>query len=822
VTNPANAVLNYLRRVRGPRAATDMTDRALLERFAGQRDEAAFAELVRLHGPAVLGVCRRVLGDAHDAEDAFQVTFQVLAAKGRSLRPGDQLGPWLYGVAYRSALRARSKRARRRERERQAPPTAKTDPADDILWRDLRPVLDEEVQRLPEKYRVPFVLCHVQGQTYEEAAHHLGCPKGTVAIRLSRARERLRNRLTRRGLSPSVVFPPLPSVPNALAMTTAHAATLAQGEIMFAYKMIAAVALVLSLTAIGASGYVFLGPAGQSSAPQKSQAPPSLLAADGAGDKGAPGEPVPAALLKKYHVGDRDVEMDFEPEQAELVLGEPVLASFVVKNVSNKPFTYVLGGDQRGTGRHDHFKITALDSQGTALPDPKADKNGSVADFGGIAWLREVKAGATDRLPLDLGQFRTFKEPGVYTVTCRFDLFENHEAKKAAATVETTFKLKILPATEENVKRVIARLVEQAGRSHKEELNTIIDRLCTFAGKRVVSELATMCVEGDPEHRTAALGGLSRFTTPEAEATVLKALRDPDTAIRAAAAAALGEMKTDAAVDALLARLSEEKPVVASALLRALGRTQSPRAFERLEKALTDDNAEVRRAATAGLALFGGERAITALKRCAEDEDVGRREAVLQALERLNQPLRPEWVLPLIIAGRGYGYTNYTAPNPNEALRLLRLYGGERAIVSLVSCIDFENPAVRSYYNYNLFATLAAMRDAPKATWNNDPNADGTPAQIEENQQTLKRLRSWLGEKEKTPRKDGDDLEKLIVQLGDDDFKQREAASKALEAKATAALPLLLRAAALAEDTEIRSRARRIVDKLERRWISQF
>ena len=577
---------------------------------------------------------------------------------------------------------------------------------------------------------------------------------------------------------------------------------------MIAYKIVAA-AVVLCLTAFGAGGYAFFGP---DATPTAATSP---LTQAGAG-----GDPASVPLLKKYRVGDRDVEAGFGPEQAELVLGERLLAAFVVKNTSEKPFTYVLGGDQRGTGRHDHFKITAVDAQGGALKDPKADKDGNVPDFGGISWVKEVKPGGTDRLPLDLAQFRSFKDAGVYTVTCRYELFENHEAKTAAATVETTFKIKILPASDANVQRVIARLVGQIGRSHKDELNALIERLCDFAGVKAVPDLVKMGADGDVEHRTAALGGLKRFTTPEAEAAVLKAFRDPDAAIRTAAAATLGEMKTDAAITAILERLPEEKPVVVCALLRALGRTQSPRAFERLEKALTDEKVEIRRAAVEGLAQFGGDRALAVLKKCAEDEDVGRREAVLQALERLNQPLQPEWVLPLILAGRGYGYTNHTAPNPNEALRLLRMYGGDQAIVALVSCVDFENPAIRSYYNYVLFGTLEAMRDAPKATWVNDPNADGTPEQIEENRQTLKRMRAWLAEQVKKPQKD-DPVEKLITQLGANDFKEREAASTALESKGTAALLALLRSAALADDAEVRTRARRVVDKLEKRWSSQ-
>jgi len=193
-------LLGQIRQLVGAPPAGDQSDARLLERFADQRDEAAFQALVRRHGPLVLGVCRRVLRDHHDAEDAFQATFFVLARKAGVLGRRGSLAPWLYTVAYRLALRARADASRRRDRERRAAATLPTQ-ADDGGRADLRPVLDEELDRLPEKYRVPLVLCYLDGKTHEEAARELGWPKGTVAGRLARARELLRRRLTRRGVT---------------------------------------------------------------------------------------------------------------------------------------------------------------------------------------------------------------------------------------------------------------------------------------------------------------------------------------------------------------------------------------------------------------------------------------------------------------------------------------------------------------------------------------------------------------------------------------------------------------------------------------------
>jgi RNA polymerase sigma factor (sigma-70 family) len=182
--------------------AAGLPDRQLLERYAGGGDEAAFAALVRRHGPMVLGVCRRVLRDGHAAEDAFQATFLVLARRAGSLRRPEALGPWLHGVAARVALKARAQAARRRAWERQAAVRAPTAAApEDVAWHDLRPLLDEAVGALPEKLRVPFVLHYLEGETVTAIAGQLGCPRGTVATHLVRARQRLRARLVRRGVT---------------------------------------------------------------------------------------------------------------------------------------------------------------------------------------------------------------------------------------------------------------------------------------------------------------------------------------------------------------------------------------------------------------------------------------------------------------------------------------------------------------------------------------------------------------------------------------------------------------------------------------------
>jgi RNA polymerase sigma factor (sigma-70 family) len=197
-------------------------DRDLLARFAGQRDQAAFAELVRRHGSLVLGVCRRVTGQAEDAEDAFQAVFLVLAKKAGRIAKPDLLGNWLYGVAVRVASRARRSASRRRAREVAVSPLPDPPSAPASAISELGPILDEELAGLPEWYREAILLCDLRGVSREEAAVLLGVPEGTLSSRLANGRKKLAARLARRGVSLSVAG-------LAGVVSQAQAATVANG-----------------------------------------------------------------------------------------------------------------------------------------------------------------------------------------------------------------------------------------------------------------------------------------------------------------------------------------------------------------------------------------------------------------------------------------------------------------------------------------------------------------------------------------------------------------------------------------------------------------
>jgi RNA polymerase sigma factor (sigma-70 family) len=195
-------VIRRIGRSAGLQHDLTLTDAQLLERFVARRDEPAFAALVARHGPMVLGVCRRLVRDAQEAEDAFQAAFLILARKAAVIQRQPLLAGWLYGVAYRVAVRSRGQTARQRTRE-QLGADLDAVPAEDASWSDAGAVVNEEVGRLPAAYRAAVILCYLEGKTNEEAASLLRSPVGTLKSRLTRAREMLRSRLTRRGVTAS-------------------------------------------------------------------------------------------------------------------------------------------------------------------------------------------------------------------------------------------------------------------------------------------------------------------------------------------------------------------------------------------------------------------------------------------------------------------------------------------------------------------------------------------------------------------------------------------------------------------------------------------
>jgi RNA polymerase sigma factor (sigma-70 family) len=279
-----NDILKHLRKVA---AAENAEDRQLVERFAVEGDEAAFAALVHRHGAMVLNVCWRVLQNDSDADDACQATFMVLARKASSILKKDSVASWLHGVAYRAASNLRKEVMRRRAREGQAA-ASKSGPKSEVTWREVQTILDEEVQRLPEELKGPVLLCYLEGKAHNEGAQQLGCSLTTFRGRLERGREVLRKRLTQRGvaLSGALLAAVLSEkaasaavsdsflsilIKRALAIETtkgvasAHVLSIAQGvmQTMFWNKLkIGVVAALLFIITVGLSGLALHGYAG--------------------------------------------------------------------------------------------------------------------------------------------------------------------------------------------------------------------------------------------------------------------------------------------------------------------------------------------------------------------------------------------------------------------------------------------------------------------------------------------------------------------------------------------------------------------------------
>jgi RNA polymerase sigma factor (sigma-70 family) len=317
---PLHAVLHHLRRVTD---ADEVTDAELLRRFHTAGDQAAFELLAWRHQRLVFQVCRRVLPSRQDAEDAFQVTFLALARRAGTLDAEQPLAGWLHTVAYHAALRVRKQAARRAGQAQSfadTPAPARTDPPGPMEQAELERVLDEEIRRLPERYRLPVILCCLEGKSHEQAARQLGCPTGTLAARLSRARAKLRGRLARRGLGLVVLEVLLAQEAPAaervalVANTARIAVDAASGKALApaAVRVLAladallrgmrlarwrATALLLALACVFAVGATQLVPAGHDPAPPEAVAPPPPLDFAAVQDKGPPadalGDPLP-------------------------------------------------------------------------------------------------------------------------------------------------------------------------------------------------------------------------------------------------------------------------------------------------------------------------------------------------------------------------------------------------------------------------------------------------------------------------------------------------------------------------------------------------
>jgi RNA polymerase sigma factor (sigma-70 family) len=571
VKNSVDILLRYLRTVAAAhveQAERGQTDRRLLERFVRAHDEAAFAALLERHGPMVLGVCRRALRNEHLAEEVLQATFLVLARSAGAIRKQQSLAGWLHGAALRLAHKARAEAARAARGDRRPRPEPPPGPAAEASWREVRQILDEELQRLPQSYRLPLVLCYLEGWTRDEAAAQLGWTPGRLKGLLERGRERLRGRLIRRGLAPAAAGAMLlaetalasPVAPLLAVMTLRAALRLAAGAslgdcglsgtviglsrgglgIMGSKNVSLLLAITLALGILSSGAGVLsqrLGPARAENPDQPAArlSPPKGVQLNSPGQtpaapthKGAGSDdPVkqkpPDDQSDKPRATGARIDAAAVPDKAEIMLGEPSYLSFKVANHSDRNLRILVGGDYRNRlGRPNSFKVEVVGADGKKVPQPD-----SGFDMGGITGAQKLPARGEYLFRLFLPHWATFEKPGRYTFTIRrkLELFPDDESdpfRSKAEVIDVTATATVTVVATDPVKlgKLITELgskmfdrttVEQADQA--DEAQRI---LAAIEDERVIPYFAELAQKPHFASRLAACAPLGRFKNDEA------------------------------------------------------------------------------------------------------------------------------------------------------------------------------------------------------------------------------------------------------------------------------------------------------------------
>jgi RNA polymerase sigma factor (sigma-70 family) len=408
-----------------------LTDGQLLDRFLSVREESAFEALVRRHGRLVLSVCRRVLRNSADADDAFQAVFLVLARRADSLRGHETVGNWLHGVAFRTALKLQARESARRTREQQHSPSFPSDPCADGERRELLQVLDEEVNQLPDRFRQAVVLCDLEGKTRHDAARLLGVPEGTLSGRLTTARRRLAGRLARRGIAaPAALLTAgltaqvtLAAVPTSLVETAVHSASavltgsamlpLAARANSLAQEVIRTMALTQRNRLVSLL-IVLLTTAGMGTALHQ------LLANRAIPPRGPvpsphvqPRQDVPQRMVKANVIDPTKIKPEFPDATIDLKAdatqpaGVPVLVTVTLRNTGKKPLTYWCGGPGRYPGLFNTLVSIVDDKNNESI---SVLTNGQYMQGSGI--LESIPPGESATFPAMLQWVRA----GKYTI----------------------------------------------------------------------------------------------------------------------------------------------------------------------------------------------------------------------------------------------------------------------------------------------------------------------------------------------------------------------------------------------------------------------
>jgi HEAT repeat protein len=440
--------------------------------------------------------------------------------------------------------------------------------------------------------------------------------------------------------------------------------------------------------------------------------------------------------LKDYGDSIHKIRAGFIPNNPQLVLGEPLEVTFLVENCGQVNFEFWFGGDYRGTGRHDRFKIAVTNATGEALPDPIA----RAWDMGG-KYVQQVSlpSGHIFTNVIDLTRFRVMDKPGIYTVSCRFALDDHQENNKLPLPViASTFKLTILERTPDRVSEVLDELIAKAQSTYNQELRETLARIASFGKEDALPCLTRLAEKGPVELRKAAITTLSAIPSEASLDVVLTSLQDPHPWIRMAAAGSLGAMKKPRGVDALLDALSKEEPQVAEAIIVALGTSKEERVFPAITNTLDTGEMVLQKAAINALVIFGGSNAVAALSQRINTTFLPLRyEIVLALADKLREPMQAEWLLPVLMDRK-------RDKDWLDSVRLLRMYGGEKAIPSLLSCLDFD--VAWSGRNWCILEFgVKPCPQAPPIDYEHNSNSDGTPEQWQKNLQLLRTLKPLAG-----------------------------------------------------------------------------
>jgi RNA polymerase sigma factor (sigma-70 family) len=649
---PLGSVLHYIRQMACAPANQELTDKELLESFVASRDEGAFAALVQRHGPLVWGVCRRVLHQDQDAEDAFQATFLVLARKACRVRWQADVGNWLSAVALRTAMKAKSGASRRYGREgplQDMPATPH--PALPHLgegwvgaaWLEIRPILDEELNRLPLKYRAPVVLHYFEGKTYAQAAQALGWPAGTVSTRLAQARHLLRGRLARRGvaLSSALLAAALSEnaatamAPAALVDTTVKAATLFAGgqaltgclistkvatlthgvlKTMFLTKLKIGAALVLTLGALGAGagvmGYRML-PAVEAKGPTNGKAGGEVAADD------QPKPDKPKQEIERLRKENEELRRELSAIRDKLNELNPKLGAKEHETepvtFQGKPADYWL---KMLKDRDPEFRKTAIKALGAFGVDDKRviptlieafrDKDRGVADAAASALGDSIGKAALPALLQSLkgkdNEVRKWAAEAVGRIGPEAKdavpvLIEFLQDKDIDLRTKTVYALaRIAPESKSAIPALIKLMKDE-----DQNVRGVAPFALSRFGHEGVAPLIEALKDPDNKVRAGAAGCLSQVRG-EAKAAVpvlIQALRDKDELVRKTAALALHNLGSEA-VPALVEALKDKDPVIRAGSVQVLSNIGAPTASSALpaiRELLGDENERVRRAA---------------------------------------------------------------------------------------------------------------------------------------------------------------------------------------------------------------------------------